>query len=102
MTICKRITIFFPHKSFCHMVLCPQNESPMPSSPQPSTLSKGLRCLPLEFPLALGQDTWHLTLPGIVVIWEYSHTQVLQGQLLDPVALVTSPSTWECEACSSD
>lgn len=51
MITCQRITIFslglfFHVKAFVKMMLCSQNESPMPSSLQPTVSSKGMWCLP--------------------------------------------------------
>lgn len=86
MSISKRITIPSQGKALIKIMLCPQSESPMLCSSQPSVASWGCDFFPLESPLALvGHLGWHLTLPGVVVICGCSlttlpHPQILQLQ----------------------
>lgn len=96
ITISKRIITFslglFLHESLCENCVPPQNESPVPSSPQPSMSCKWLWSPLLGRPLGR-----YLALPGVVVTWEYSlfpptpTPRFYSWKLLDPVALVTCP-----------
>lgn len=83
MSISKRITIPSQGKALIKIMLCPQSESPMLCSSQPSVASWVCDFFPLESPLALvGHLGWHLTLPGVVVICGCSLTTLPRPQIL--------------------